>query len=285
VQLDLALRGTNLPLVRRRGLLLRSDVDLNLHQTNGEPANITGEVRVHDSLLVEDLSLLVPGPAAPPNERPPYFAVKAAPYSKWRLGVQVRGDPALRVYSPIFQGTVGSNLRLEGTLGEPELSGELRANSGRVLFPFGNLSVDHAAVILGHIDPGTPHVEVRASALNYGYRIQMDVNGSTRDPAVVFSSTPPLSSQEILLLLTAGSVPQGRASYSTQDKVGRFGLILGRDFLARLGFSDSTSERLEFRTGEYVSEEGRPTQHWSAYGEYDRFGGINGGLKWRILSR
>ena len=94
-------------------------------------------------------------------------------------------------------------------------------------------------------------------------------------------------------MLTAGSVPQGRMSYSTQDKVGRFGLILGRDFLTRLGFSDSSSERLEFRTGEYVSEEGRPTQqveyrlseHWSAYGEYDRFGGINGGLKWRILSR
>ena len=70
-------------------------------------------------------------------------------------------------------------------------------------------------------------------------------------------------------------------------------LFLGRDLLAKLGLSDQTQERLTIRSGEEISEQGRPTYHveykltprWFIVGEYDRFGDFNAGLKWRIFSK
>jgi translocation and assembly module TamB len=70
-------------------------------------------------------------------------------------------------------------------------------------------------------------------------------------------------------------------------------MFFGRDLLAKLGLSDQSQERLTVRSGEEISDQGRPTYHveyklsdrWSLVGEYDRFGDFNAGFKWRILSR
>jgi len=56
---------------------------------------------------------------------------------------------------------------------------------------------------------------------------------------------------------------------------------------------DQSQERLTIKSGEEISDQGRPTyhveykltEHWSLVGEYDRFGDFNAGFKWRILSR
>jgi translocation and assembly module TamB len=108
-----------------------------------------------------------------------------------------------------------------------------------------------------------------------------------------FSSTPPLNSEQIVLMVSAGEVPRGTLVLTPQQKAQTVAVFFGRDLLARLGLGDDSEDRLTFQSGEQVSEQGRPTYNveykltdrWSLVGEYDRFNAFNAGLKWRVYSR
>jgi len=110
---------------------------------------------------------------------------------------------------------------------------------------------------------------------------------------VTFNSTPPLTSEQILLMLATGELPQDELAFSNQKKAGNLALYLGKDLLTRLLGNEDSTERLTIRSGEHVSETGQSTYYieykltddWSVVGEYDRFNALNAGLKWRIFSR
>ena len=69
-------------------------------------------------------------------------------------------------------------------------------------------------------------------------------------------------------------------------------MFLGKNLLAQFGMPGE-SERLTVRTGENISETGKPTynveyklsKHWALVGEYDQFNAFNVGLKWKIYSK
>jgi translocation and assembly module TamB len=108
-----------------------------------------------------------------------------------------------------------------------------------------------------------------------------------------FSSIPPLSSEQIVLLVTAGELPSDDFTLTPQQKAQTVAVFLGRDLLTKLGVGDDSEERLTIQSGEQMSEQGKPTysveykltERWSLTGEYDRFNAFNAGLKWRIYSR
>ena len=78
-----------------------------------------------------------------------------------------------------------------------------------------------------------------------------------------------------------------------QQRAQTVALFLGRDIYSKLGFGDQSQERLTVRSGEQISEQGKPTYNieykltdrWSLTAEYDRFGDYNAGFKWRVYSR
>jgi translocation and assembly module TamB len=120
----------------------------------------------------------------------------------------------------------------------------------------------------------------------------MDVTGPAANPVIEFSSTPALSSEQIVLMLTAGELPRDEMSFSTQQKAARLGLFVGKNLLSKLS-PRVGEERLTLRSGEAISQTGRETysleykltDDWSLVGEYDRFNDFNAGIKWRIYSR
>ncbi len=67
---DLTLKGQNLPFVRQTGLLLRGDLDLKLQTAGTAAAQLSGTVRLRDSLFLSDVRSFLPrggsGGAAPP---------------------------------------------------------------------------------------------------------------------------------------------------------------------------------------------------------------------------
>jgi translocation and assembly module TamB len=121
----------------------------------------------------------------------------------------------------------------------------------------------------------------------------MELSGPADEPVILFTSTPPLSSDQLVLMLTAGELPRGAYNLTPQQKAQTVALFLGRDMLAKLGFSDQSEERLMFSSGEEISETGKPTynleykltKRWAVVGEYDRFNAFNAGLKWRVYSK
>ena len=209
------------------------------------------------------------------------------------VDLAISGNQFLRARTPMFSGILSANLELNGPLRNPVLTGDLHADGGRITFPFGALDVNHAYASFSGYDPLGPALQISASGRNYRYDTHIEVSGPAAAANVTFSSTPPLTSEQILLMLTAGEVPLSEYTYSNSARVGRLATFLGKDFLSRLTGNDQTGERLIIRTGEGISEEGRLTysveyrltDRWSIIGEYDEFNAFNADLKWKVFER
>jgi translocation and assembly module TamB len=293
-RLDLRLTGRNVPIARDPSLMLRSDLDLRLHPLDSGPTNlISGSVDLRQSLLFQNLKMFLPGSVSKPSQRPPYFSVETPPFADWLLDVKIKGEKFLQIRSPLFRGEVSALFDLKGTLKEPVAIGSARAESGRVQFPFGTLNIEQGMVSLTSENPYEPQLFVIASGRNFGYDVKMELSGPVSNPVVLFSSRPPLSSEEVILMLTAGEVPSRDIYGSAQARTGRAMMFFGRDFLSWVGLDAGTTERLTISSGQDISEQGRPTYYieyrlndrWSVTGEYDRFNEMNAGLKWRIYSK
>jgi translocation and assembly module TamB len=289
----LALQGTSVPLAREPEAVVRSDLRLALTKTNGAPPLISGTAHLRDSFYLSDLQDLIPGGVSAPSRRPPYFSVEDPFLADWRLAIDVDGQRFLKVRSSLFNGEVSANLKIQGTLKDPIALGDIKTDSGLVRFPFANLQVQHGLVGLTSQDPYHPQLSVLAASKQFGYDIRMEVTGPVDSPVIQFSSTPPLSSEQILLMVTAGELPYGTFSFTTQQRAQAVGVFLGRDMLSKLGIGDQTEQKLTVISGQEISEQGRPTyqveykltDRWSLTGEYDRFGDYNAGFKWRVYSK
>jgi translocation and assembly module TamB len=290
---ELTLRGTNVPLTREPDCIIRSDLNLSITKTNGAPPLISGEAHLRDSFYLTDLSRLVSGGVAQPSRRPPYFSITEPPLASWRAAVHATGERFLKVRSTLFNGEVSANLNLGGTLKEPVLLGDIKIDSGNINFPFASLQVEQGLVTLSSANPYRPQLAVSAASKQFGYDIKLEVNGFADAPVIQFSSNPPLSSQQILLMVTAGTLPGGTYSLTPQQRAQTMALFLGRDLLNTLGVGEQTEQRLIIHSGQEISEVGRPTYEveykvsprWSVVGEYDRFGDYNAGLKWQIYAK
>lgn len=287
------LRGTNVPLARSLELVLRADLNLQLRGGRATPTAVTGDVTLHDGLYVQHASAFVWSRPTRPEMQPPYFSITNEPFADWKLDLNVRGDRFLRVRTPFFSGNLSAVAKLTGTLGAPHAAGEARVAAGRVIFPFGTLLVDQGSAILTGHDTRGPDLRLNASGRTMNYHIQMEITGPMDGANLLFSSTPPLTSEEILLMLTAGELPRKEHTFSAQAKAGRLATFLGKDLVTRFMGSDGVGERLTINTGENISEDGKLTysveykltERWSIIGEYDRFNAFNADLKWKILSR
>jgi translocation and assembly module TamB len=287
------LHGTNVPLSRQPESVIRSDINLSVTKTNGAPALVSGEARLRDSFYLSDLRDLVPVKVASPNIRPPYFSIEDEPFANWRLSVHVAGEKALRVRSTLFNGQITPNLRIQGTLKEPVALGDVKVDNGIVRFPFADFQVQQGLVTLSSDNPYRPTLLVSAGSRRFGYDVKMDVTGYADAPIIQFSSTPPLSSEQLVLMVTAGELPRTGFTLTPQQRAQTAALFVGRDLLARWGFGDSSEPRLTITSGQEMSEAGRPTYNiefklndrWALEGEYDRFNAYNAGVKWRVYSR
>lgn len=290
---QILVQGTNVPLERQPESIIRSDLELSITKTNENPAVISGTAKLRNSFYLRDISELVPGGVSAPARRPPYFSIEQLPLANWRLGVHVTGERALKVRSTVFNGEISANVQLEGTLKDPLAIGDVRIDSGLIRFPFATLDVKQGFVTLTSGDPFHPRLQVSAGSKKFGYELRMEATGPADAPVLQFTSTPPLSSEQIVLMVTAGELPKGSYTLSPQQKAQTVAVFVGRDLLTKFGLADDSEDRLTFQSGQEISEQGRPTygmeyklnRRWSLVGEYDRFNAFNAGVKWRVYSK
>ena len=287
------LRGTNVPLARSPELLLRGDLAVSFRGGSNQPPQLSGAVTLRDGLYVQHASALVWSAPERPEWRPPYFSVTNAPFADWKLDLAVRGDRFLRLRSPVFSGIASTDFQLRGTLLAPVLTGDARMNSGHLIFPFGSLVIDQGLASFSGNDVRGPNLKFNASGRNYRYDLRLEVKGPADGANVIFSSTPPLASEQILLMLTAGEIPQSEFAFSTSARAGQLATFMGKDLLSRYLGTDPAKERLIIQSGESISTAGRLTysveyrltDRWSIIGEYDEFNAFNTDLKWKVFTR
>jgi len=152
--------------------------------------------------------------------------------------------------------------------------------------------VNQGRVRLTEADPYQPMLAVTGSGRRFGYDLRMELTGPATEPTLRFTSSPPLSSEQVLLLVMAGQPPTEEFAYTGRQRVVRLGTYLGQSLLRGLGGESSSAERFSLTVGERISRQGRETYgftyeldpRWSLVGEYDEFDDYNVGLKWRIFS-
>lgn len=290
----MALKAENVPLVRKAGLLVRTDLDLHADTGAGGVTRLTGKVNLRDCLVLSDITALLPGGEKGVSRQAPYFAVKAAPFNTWQLGVELRGDHAIRMRTAVFKGTASAHFQLGGTLGEPRAVGEVSVDDGQVLFPFATFDVQLGAVRLQEADPFHPELNVTATSRRFGYEVRLTATGSPEAPNVSFSSNPALDSAQILLMVMTGQKPATDTFTSNgSQRLTRVGAFVGQEVIQGLGFGGGDENRLEITSGEQITMQGRETYQieyklnddWSLVGEYDEFDDYNAGVKWRVYTQ
>ena len=290
---DLHLTGKNLPLVRKAGLLVRTDLDLKA-ETEGTRTRITGVVNLRDCLVLTDFSDLFPTGVRGAKRQPPYFSVGVEPFNRWGLAVEIRGQSAVRMRTPFFTGNASAHFTLGGNLGEPRAVGEITVDEGRVFFPFATFTVQNGAVRLKAADPFTPEIALNAISRRHNYELRLEVSGAPEAPVLAFSSNPALEAGQVLLMVMAGQIPANESTGTPGQgglQLTQLGAYLGQGIYRELGGTDEN--RLEIVSGEQVSRQGRETydieyklgEHWALVGEYDEFDSYNAGLKWRVYTQ
>jgi translocation and assembly module TamB len=254
---------------------------------------VSGVVSPQESIFITDVKTLIPTGPSSPDVKPPFFRVDHPLLGEWRLDIRVQGDRFLRIRTPVFLGMASVSMTLRGVLKEPVLLGDIILAEGTIQFPFGNLDVTQGLVSLSQSDPTQPDVFVSAGSRVYGYQIAMEVSGKADNPEVLLSSNPPLGSEDILLMLTAGKLPQDELTFSNQQKATKLASYLGKSFLDSWSLKEPSEGRLTMRSGESVSVGGRITysldyllvDRWSLTGEYDEYDAINAGVKFKVFER
>lgn len=293
---DLSVAAENAPLLRQAGMLIRSDLDLRISQSSGELAEVTGEVNLRESLFMMDTSVLASGGGGggrSAESRPPYFSVDVSPLNDWKLNLGIKGDRFLKLRTPVANGLLSVDLDMVGTLEEPLLKGRVLFDEGDLVFPFAAFKIQRGDIDFRIEDPYTPIIEMAGETRRYGYDLSVGITGAAFDPQVQFTSSPPLSSEQILLMVMAGENPEGLGEYSSSKRASKIGSYLSKGLFSSGDDSGGIGSRLSIESGQNLSRQGKETmeiifnlqERFDLVGEYDEYDAWNAGLRWGILKQ
>jgi translocation and assembly module TamB len=118
----------------------------------------------------------------------------------------------------------------------------------------------------------------------------MEITGTVEAPSIMFTSSPALDSDQLLLMVMTGATPSNDITYPSTQRFARLGTYLGQSLLGSFGGDATSADRLSVASGEKVSQQGRETydvgyrlaERWKWVGQYDEFDDYNIGLKWRF---
>ncbi len=121
------------------------------------------------------------------------------------VDLTIQTKDSLHVKTSFLEANARLNIGIKGTLENPRVSGSLNLERGILGFPYKPLTITHAMI---HFLPNQlfdPLVELVAKGMIRKYHVVMRCDGSLQNPHISFESTPPLTEEQIITLLLAGS--------------------------------------------------------------------------------
>ncbi len=137
-----------------------------------------------------------------------------------RLDVDIRSDRGIIIDNELARLRASMLLTLKGTAAYPYLTGRVEASEGAILFRGNRFDIIHASADFLDRNRINPILDVRAEADVKTYRLVMDVNGALDHMNINVTSDPPLSTVDIVSLLTTGkSLEPGSESTRRQSEM------------------------------------------------------------------
>jgi hypothetical protein len=209
--LDLAIAGDELLLHRDRDAMARANVDLVV-RGDATGGRVAGSVKLVDGRILRRLEItpLILAPSGAGGQmmvfEPPRVAIPA-PCDAWTLDVRITNATPFTMVGNIASGELVPDLTIGGTLGNPLLSGRVDIHGASACLPFTTLDVADGSISFHRHDPWVPHLDINGKARALEYDIVVHAYGPLSERNVMLRSEPPLSQEEIILLLTAGIAP------------------------------------------------------------------------------
>lgn len=113
-------------------------------------------------------------------------------------------DP-IRIETGFLNAQAQVDLSIQKHLSEPEITGSISLLSGSLGFPYKPLNISRGKLVFVKNQPLNPYVELLAKNNVRQHNIVLQVSGSLQDHFVLLESTPPLTEEQIIGLLLAGS--------------------------------------------------------------------------------
>jgi translocation and assembly module TamB len=265
---DLKFRGDNLLFYRSEGLKIRADTDLMITGPISR-LEIGGEIAITDGRFVKFFDFLsaMQGSAKPKTDSGlELFAIRKPPFSNTLFDVSITSKHPFRIRNNLARGSVRPDLKLGGTGETPILTGKIYLEPTRLTLPAGGLVFESGVVRLDRNDPNRPVLDLIGRSRMLGYDITVLVEGPYDEPVVTLSSIPPLSNEELLLLVLTGQQPKARDDRTaSQRRTMNVAVYVGKDFISRwfgsesVEASESILDRFQVEIGRAVTRAGEET--------------------------
>lgn len=121
-----------------------------------------------------------------------------------RLNVDLRSDNGLVIDNELAKLRGSLRLSIGGTPAYPSLTGRVEVGEGTILFRGNRFEIMHAAADFVDRNRINPVLEIRAEADVKSYRLILDVVGDLDRLNMNITSDPPMSTVDVLTLLTTG---------------------------------------------------------------------------------
>ena len=265
---DLRLKGENLLFYRSEGLKVRASTDLTV-KGSLKRLVVAGEIAITDGRLVKyfDLLGILKGSSKPKTDMGlQLFSIGQPPFSDMVFDVRLTSKNPFTIRNNLAKGAVRPELKLTGSGEFPVLVGEVYVDPTRISLPAGSLVFESGVIRFDPNRPDRPTLDLFGTSKMLGYDVTMLVEGPYDEPVVTLSSVPPLSNEELLLLLIAGQQPGStNDSQASQRQSMNVAVFLGKDLIARWFGSDSSEaaesivDRFEIGVGRAVTRAGEET--------------------------
>jgi translocation and assembly module TamB len=212
INLSIALRNARLPYPRDFRSVVDADLVLN---GNGDVQILTGDVNILRAEYVRSFNLLEQLAGGGTIQSGP---LTTEPYLLGlRLNVEIHSDEGLLVDNELTRLRGSLRLTLRGTPAYPSLTGRVEASEGTIFFRGSRFEISHASADFVDRNRINPVLEIRAEADVKTYRLILDAVGDLEHLNLNITSDPPMSTVDILSLLTTGKTDTA-ATTTTQHQ-------------------------------------------------------------------
>jgi translocation and assembly module TamB len=246
---------------------LRADTDITAKGPLSK-LEIGGSAALVDSHFIRNVDFLgsVGGASKPPQVegKSLLFSFKEPPLRDLVFDLSIVAKDPFQVKNQYVRGFIRPDLHLGGTGEMPALLGKVYVDPFRIYLPTGTIRTDPGFVIFKQGEPDRPWLEIRGRSKMMGYDINMRVDGFYDEPKMTFSSNPPVSDAELLLLVLTGTPPASGDIEAASSAGSAIAVFLGRGFLGRFfgggeEAEDMIMDRFETQFGRDITESGNPT--------------------------
>lgn len=298
-QIQASLTGDNVLIYRDPGFRLRADLNLQLAGSMLGGGSLTGGVDLVDGRIFRRLEITplivqsrVDGGGI---DIPVFSGLVPPPWSDWTIDVRLKNQSPFLLVGNLATGDISPDLTFTGTFGNPTVFGVINLQNLQAYLPASDLIVPNGRISFTAENPFMPIMDVRGYAEVSGIRVQAVAYGPLSDANFAMRSDPPLSQENLILLVTTGVAPVGMSgaglgvvaagqgsilllrSFALQLEP--FGINIG-SFVNRIGVS--VIPPLDNTEGTSIAAEFRVNDQFSLIAGTDGFGFFNAGLQYTL---